>query len=150
MISASIRFESDLQSAMSLFSSNFTFKRTKSRKAVSKTPLKLTAEEIARDLGPRCNEIDVRIADRKIHYDLRHGGWNTGLSLAVNSNPTRCFVFPLDEAETIGGSASAADARRVQNQITVLSEENNMLKLKVEVLMNLVAEYLADLPSARS
>ena len=60
------------------------------------------------------------------------------------------FVFILDEAETIGGPATANDARRIQNQINVLAEENNMLKLKVEILMNLVAESVAELPSGRS
>lgn len=93
---ASILFASNCRRIMSLFSSSFSFKRAKGRKAVSRAPPKSSAEENAREFGARCNEIDVRIADQKINYDMRHGGWNTGLCPSnsnSNSNLTRRLTF---------------------------------------------------------
>jgi hypothetical protein len=40
--------------------------------------LKLPAEELYRDLGPKCEVIDVKVADRKIPFDIENGDWNTG------------------------------------------------------------------------
>jgi hypothetical protein len=40
--------------------------------------LKLPADELYRELGPKCDVIDVRVADRKIFFDSENGDWNTG------------------------------------------------------------------------
>lgn len=63
---------------MSFLKSAFSFTKTKPRKLVSRSPLKLPAEELTRELGPRCEVIDVRVADRKIVFDTEYGDWNTG------------------------------------------------------------------------
>ncbi len=44
---------------------------------------------------------------------------------------------------------SSGAAQKVRKQVEVLQEENNMLKLKIEVLLNLVAESLAELSAAQ-
>jgi hypothetical protein len=63
---------------MSFLRSAFSFKKTRPRKHVSRSPLKLPAEELYRDLGPKCEVIDVKVADRKIPFDIENGDWNTG------------------------------------------------------------------------
>ncbi|CAF1146299.1 unnamed protein product [Adineta steineri] len=114
---------------MSFFSNQFSIKKTKPRKFVSRSPLKLPADEMYRELGPKYEAIDVKIADRKIIFDIEHGDWNTA------------------GAESVGGIASSGSAKKLGKDITVLQEENNMLKLKNEVLLNLVAESVAELSS---
>lgn len=54
----------------------------------------------------------------------------------------------LGGAESIGATGSAAGANKIRKQVVDLQEENNMLKLKVEVLLNLVAESIAELSSS--
>lgn len=39
----------------------------------------------------------------------------------------------------------SGSAQKIRKQVEVLKEENNMLKLKVDVLLNLVAESVAEL-----
>ena len=63
---------------MSCLRSAFSFKKTKPRKFVSRSPLKLPADELARELGPKYEVIDVKVADRKIVFDIEHGDWDTG------------------------------------------------------------------------
>jgi hypothetical protein len=58
-------------------------------------------------------------------------------------------VFCLAGAESLGGTTSSGAAQKVRKQVDVLQEENNMLKLKVEVLLNLVAESIAELSSTK-
>lgn len=41
-------------------------------------------------------------------------------------------------------------SKKVQKQVEILQEENNLLKLKLEVLMNLIAESIADYLSTHS
>ena len=61
-------------------------RKTKPRKQVSRSPLKLPADEMYRELGPTCQVIDVKLADRKISYDMQNGDWNTGQSLSVDEH----------------------------------------------------------------
>lgn len=37
-----------------------------------------------RELGPKYDIIDVRVADRKIGFDIPNGEWNTGTILLIN------------------------------------------------------------------
>ncbi|CAF0789959.1 unnamed protein product [Adineta steineri] len=108
--------------------SAFSVKKTKPRKYVSRSPLKLPADELYHELGPKYGLIDVKVADRKIAFDIESGDWNTA------------------NAEALGGISSNT-AQKVRKQVEVLQEENNMLKLKVEVLLNLVAESIAEISS---
>ena len=129
---------------MSMFKGAFSFKKTKPRKFVSKSPLKLPADQLQRDLGPRCEVIDIRVADQKITFDIENGDWNTGNDrLSVSS--VRGEHDRLGGAESLGGTASSSSARNLRQQVEVLHEENNMLKVKVDMLLNLVAESIAEL-----
>jgi len=134
---------------MSFLKSTFSFKKTKPRKHVSRSPLKLPADELYRELGPKCEVIDVKVADRKIIFDTENGDWNTGIRISLliflfmNKN-----IFCLAGAESLGGTTSSGSGQKIRKQVEILQEENNMLKLKVEVLLNLVAESVAELSTA--
>jgi hypothetical protein len=71
---------------MSFLKSAFSVKKTKPRKQVSRSPLKLPADELYRELGPKCDVIDVRVADRKIVFDSENGDWNTGKIIQLSSS----------------------------------------------------------------
>lgn len=64
---------------MPFLSNPFSIKKTKPRKYVSRSPLKLPADEMFRELGPKCEVIDVKVADKKIVFDIPNGDWNTGM-----------------------------------------------------------------------
>lgn len=132
---------------MSFLKGAFAFTKTKPRKSVSRSPLKLPADELYRELGPKNDVIDVRIADRKIAFDKEYGDWNTGRSPGIFSQ-NFCF-FDLAGAESLGGTVSSVVAQKVRKQIETLEEENNLMKIKVEVLLNLVAESTAELTQTR-
>jgi hypothetical protein len=53
-------------------------------------------------------------------------------------------LFYLGNAESLGRINTNSNAHKTGKQVEILQEENNMLKLKVEVLVNLVAESIAD------
>lgn len=61
-----------------------------------------------------------------------------------------CIFLCLAGAQSIGGVPSTHAAQNIRKQVEVLKEENNMLKLKVDILLNLVAESIAELsPSVK-
>jgi hypothetical protein len=60
-----------------------------------------------------------------------------------------CHIFCLDGAESLGGIASSGAAQKIRKEVGILQEENNMLKLKVDILLNLVAESVAELSSQK-
>lgn len=52
--------------------------------------------------------------------------------------------------ENCGVATPNISSKKVQKQVEILQEENNLLKLKLEVLMNLIAESIADYLSTHS
>ena len=68
--------------------------------------------------------------------------------LFIRLSPINKNVIHLAGAESLGGTASSGAAQKIRKQVEVLQEENNMLKLKVEVLLNLIAESVAELSTA--
>jgi hypothetical protein len=62
----------------------FIAPRTKPRKAMSRSPLKLSPEETARDFGPKCQTVDVRIGDERMILDIEQGGWKFGISFFIS------------------------------------------------------------------
>ena len=63
---------------MSFLRSSFSIRKTKNRKAVSRSPLKLAAEDLARELGSQVQTIDARIGNQKMAFDAAHGEWLAG------------------------------------------------------------------------
>ncbi len=63
---------------MSFLRSSFSIRKTKPRQAVSRSPLKLAAEDLARELGPQIQTIDARIGNQKMTFDAAQGYWAAG------------------------------------------------------------------------
>ena len=64
---------------MSFFRSSFSIRKTKGRKVVSRSPLKLAAEDLARELGPQIQAIDARVGNQKMAFDATRGEWLAGM-----------------------------------------------------------------------
>lgn len=60
------------------FRNSFSITKTKPRKFVSRSPLKLPADEMARELGPQYQTIDARIGNQKMTYDIAQAQWVPG------------------------------------------------------------------------
>ncbi|CAF3449406.1 unnamed protein product [Rotaria sp. Silwood1] len=110
---------------MSFLKNAFSSKKVKPRQQVSRSSLKLPADELYRDLSSKCEVIDVKLADKKIVFDIKNDDWNTA------------------DVESLGEIISSSSTQKIRKQIDLLQEENNLLKLKVEVLLNLVTESIA-------
>ena len=122
---------------MSLFRSAFSFKKTKPRKLVSKSPLKLSADQLQRDLGPRCEAIDIKVADQKITFDIEHGDWNTGTvylspSLFPRVKEKRSFrrsrKSRRNGVEQFGEQTSQASRRSARREQHAEAESGNSLE----------------------
>jgi hypothetical protein len=57
---------------------SFTIRKTKPRKVISRSPLKFSAENLARELGPIYQTVDVRIGTQRMTLDTTRGGWTLG------------------------------------------------------------------------
>ncbi len=68
----------------------FIIHKTKPRKAISRSPLKLPGEVLAREFGPRYQTIDVRIGNQRMVLDIAQGTWILG-----NFQSTKHILFSL-------------------------------------------------------
>ena len=60
------------------FRSSFSIRKTKPRKHVSRSPLQLPAEELAREFGSQYQTISTRIGNQKMTYVIAQGHWIAG------------------------------------------------------------------------
>ncbi|CAF3955034.1 unnamed protein product [Rotaria magnacalcarata] len=63
---------------MSRYGSSFSIHKSKARQFASRSPLKLPAAELARELGTQYQTIDARIGDQKMTYNTEQGYWQSG------------------------------------------------------------------------
>ncbi|UJR21154.1 hypothetical protein I4U23_024253 [Adineta vaga] len=106
------------------FRSSFAVRRTKPRKAVSRSPLKLPAEELARELGPRYQTIDARIGNQRLVYDILQGVWTSG--------------------GNVGTPVTSRGLMKLEKTKKELEEDNQTLRTKIETLLEMLAEVTAE------
>ncbi|CAF0851752.1 unnamed protein product [Didymodactylos carnosus] len=99
--------------------SSFSIRKTKPRKFISRSPIKLPAEEFAR---LQYTNIDARIGNQKLGYNTELGEWQS--------------------EGTVG--TSSREVVKLEKQKRDLEEENNILKVKIEVLLDMLAEITAE------
>lgn len=58
--------------------SSFSIRKTKPRQHVSRSPLQLPAEELAREFGSQFQTINARIGNQKMTYVIAQGYWMAG------------------------------------------------------------------------
>jgi hypothetical protein len=57
---------------------SFTTSKSTPRKMMSHSPFKYSAEDLARELGPNYQTVDVRIGNQRMILDTIQGGWVLG------------------------------------------------------------------------
>ncbi|CAF1088484.1 unnamed protein product [Adineta steineri] len=106
------------------FQSSFSIRKTKPRKLVSRSPFQLPAEELARELGPRYEIVDVRIGNQKLVYDIPQGKWISG--------------------GMVGTSISSREINKLEKTKQELEEDNHVLRAKIDMLTEMLAEITAE------
>ena len=67
-----------LLNAPILQKNRFAIPKSKPRKAISRSPFKLSGQTIARELGPQCQSVDAFIGNQRMTLDLERGYWIPG------------------------------------------------------------------------
>ncbi|CAF2728622.1 unnamed protein product [Rotaria sp. Silwood2] len=109
---------------MAFCRNSFSIRKTKPRKVVSRSPLKLPAEELSRELGPQYQTIDVRVGNQKLAYDIAQGDW---LADGIVST-----------------AVSAREMGKLEKKKRELEEDNNILRTKLDILLEMLAEVTAE------
>jgi hypothetical protein len=125
---------------MSFLRSSFSIRKTKPRKVVSRSPLKLPSEDLARELGPQYQTIDAHIGNQKMVFDIAQGDWIDGNhSLNHKLVPMSLYIDG-----TIGTTVSSREMTKLEKKKRELEEDNNILRAKMEILLEMLAEVTAE------
>ncbi|KAK2586299.1 hypothetical protein KPH14_001549 [Odynerus spinipes] len=112
---------------MPLFSNKFSPKKTPTRKASAFLVNKdLTPKRLEKELGPDVGPIRIRLGDQEAVFD--GGLW-------------------IPETGKVSGTFK--ENERLKKEIKRLEEENNLLKLKFEVMLDMLTETTAEAQSQR-
>ncbi|XP_048758028.1 protein chibby homolog 1-like isoform X1 [Ostrea edulis] len=105
---------------LSLFGNKFSPKKTPPRRSHSLSNLHLDATQTREEFGPDVGPVKLKLGGSEIQFD--NGMW---------------------VAESSAGGASHKEVMKLRKQNQLLSEENNLLKLKIDVLLDMLAEATA-------
>ncbi|XP_053988919.1 protein chibby homolog 1 [Hylaeus volcanicus] len=112
---------------MPLFSNKFSPKKTPTRKAgVFLANKDLSPKRIEKELGPNVGPIRLKLGDQEAVFES--GLW-------------------IPESGTIGGTYK--ENEKLKKEVKKLEEENNLLKLKFEVLLDMLTQTTADFHSQK-
>ncbi|KAH0945684.1 hypothetical protein HN011_005224 [Eciton burchellii] len=107
---------------MPLFSNKFSPKKTPTRKAAIFLANKnLSPKRIERELGPEVGPIRLRLGDQEAIFES--GVW-------------------IPESGKIGGTFK--ENEKLKKEVKRLEEENNLLKLKFDVLLDMLTQTTAE------
>lgn len=149
---------------LSLFGNKFSPKKTPPRRAHSLSNLHLDASQSREEFGPDVGPVKLKLGGSEIQFD--NGMWVAGKKKNENFEITNIFTiskmfvfyefFPrflhiqywciwllrniFDIAESGAGGASHKEVMKLRKQNQLLSEENNLLKLKIDVLLDMVGQ----------
>ncbi|XP_062576803.1 protein chibby homolog 1-like [Saccostrea cucullata] len=101
---------------LSLFGNKFSPKKTPPRRAHSLSNLHLDATQTREEFGPEVGPVKLKLGGSEIQFE--NGMWM---------------------AESGPGGASHKEVMKLRKQNQLLSEENNLLKLKIDVLLDMVS-----------
>jgi hypothetical protein len=122
------------------FRNSFSIRKTKPRKFVSRSPLKLPAEELAHELGPRYQTIDARIGHQKLVYDFEQGEWTFGSFVSIYV----IFLFIVYLDGTVGTSVSSREIVKLEKTKRELEVDNNVFHAKLDMLLEMLAEVTGE------
>ncbi|KAK6171089.1 hypothetical protein SNE40_019349 [Patella caerulea] len=106
---------------LNLFGNKFSPKKTPPRRAQSLSNLHLDSTASQAEFGLDCNNVKLNLGGNEVMFE--DGMW-------IQEN-------------TKGGGASHYEVTRLRKQNQQLLEENNLLKLKMDILLDMLAETSA-------
>ncbi|UJR28324.1 hypothetical protein I4U23_009567 [Adineta vaga] len=106
---------------------SFQFRRTKPRKAQSRSPFKFNADQFNRELGSKYETVDVRIGNLRLKLDLTKGIW---MPEAVEVNESESSLLDDDD-----------ELYRKKNK---LEAENSLLSIKLDMLLEMLVQVIAE------
>ncbi|XP_059153214.1 protein chibby homolog 1-like [Physella acuta] len=105
---------------LGLFGNKFSQKKTPPRRAQSLSNLQLDATESKAEFGLDYGAVKVSLGGHEVAFE--NGHW-------IN--------------ETAGGGSSHKEVMKLRKANQTLHEENNLLKLKIDILLDMLAETSA-------
>ncbi|ESO84772.1 hypothetical protein LOTGIDRAFT_236125 [Lottia gigantea] len=105
---------------LNLFGNKFSPKKTPPRRAQSLSNLHLDSTQSQAEFGLDCNNVKVNLGGNEVTFE--NGHWIQ---------------------ESAGGGAGHHEVIRLQKHNQQLQEENNFLKLKLDILLDMLAETSA-------
>lgn len=150
---------------LSLFGNKFSPKKTPPRRAHSLSNLHLDASQSREEFGPDVGPVKLKLGGSEIQFE--NGMWVAGKKQKWKFWNHKYFhnfknVYVFDEfflrflhiqywciwlsrnisdiAESGAGGASHKEVMKLRKQNQLLSEENNLLKLKIDVLLDMVGQ----------
>lgn len=120
---------------MPLFSNKFSPKKTPTRKVSTFLINKdLSPKRIEKELGPDIGSIRIRLGDQEAVFE--NGLWIPGTETKLFYYYFYAFVVIFIESGKVSGTFK--ENERLKKEIKRLEEENNLLKLKFEVMLDMV------------
>lgn len=158
---------------LSLFGNKFSPKKTPPRRAHSLSNLHLDASQSREEFGPDVGPVKLKLGGSEIQFE--NGMWVAGkkkmkiLKSQIFSQFQKCLCFWLillrflhiqywciwlsrtisDIAESGAGGASHKEVMKLRKQNQLLAEENNLLKLKIDVLLDMVGQTCPHIETTR-
>ena len=105
---------------LNLFGNKFSPKKTPPRRAHSLSNISLDADQAREEFGPNVGPVKLRLGGNEVQFE--NGMW---------------------VQETGGGGASHKEVMKLRKENQQISEENNLLKLKIDILLDMLAEASA-------
>ncbi|CAF0743054.1 unnamed protein product [Adineta steineri] len=102
----------------------FSFHKTKPRKMTSRASYGFNAQELAREFGSVYQEIDVHIGYQRFILDVNLGIWKYDKTTNTTINPQNEAILEKRKEE--------------------LEEDNNVLRTKIDILITMLAETIAE------
>lgn len=111
---------------MPLFPNKFSPKKTPTRKALAFLNKNLSPKRIEKELGPEVGPIRLRLGDQEAIFEA--GLW-------------------IPESGKVGGTFK--ENEKLKKEVRRLEEENNLLKLKFDVLLDMLTQTAAEAHSQK-
>ncbi|XP_076075064.1 protein chibby homolog 1-like isoform X1 [Mytilus galloprovincialis] len=106
---------------LNLFGNKFSPKKTPPRRAQSLSNISLDADQAREEFGPNIGPVKLRLGGNEVQFE--NGMW-------------------IQETGG-GGGASHKEVMKLRKENQQVSEENNLLKLKIDILLDMLAEASA-------
>ena len=124
---------------MSIFKKPFAPKKAPARKNITLSPLKLDASERAREFGLDYGSAYLKLSGQLVRFDKETGDWISGMRTSF-----RLINYLIIHFQDGTHYAGSKDVQKLQKLNHHLQEENNLLKVKFDLLLDMATEVYCE------